>query len=186
MRRFAALLAIALLAGCASSEPDPISYREYDPGERPWQDREVILPAYPSPSNLIEFRVAPTATLKYFVDADSISVGEDRVVRYTLVIRSPQGAENISYEGILCGRVLHKLYATGNRDGTWTKARDTRWERITRDRQSIQHMVLYDDFFCPGRKTSVKDAAEAVAALKRGYHPDSLEAYQRSSGGSGK
>lgn len=185
MKRLGALLAAVALAGCAAG-PEPVSDREYDPGERPWQEIEATLPVYPDPGDLIEFRVSPAVNLRYFVDAKSISVGEDRVVRYTVVIRSPQGAENVMFEGLLCGRVLRKLYATGNRDGSWTPARTPEWERITSNRQSMYQQILYQDFFCPGRKTPVKDQADAVAALKRGYHPDSLEAYQRSSGGSGK
>ena len=186
MKRAGALLAALVLAGCASSAPEPVTDREYDPGERPWQEIEAKLPPYPQPENLIEFRVSPAINLRHFVDADSISVGEDRVVRYTVVIRSPQGAQNVFFEGLLCGKVARKLYATGNRDGTWSPARDPEWERITANRQSMYQKILYEDFFCPGRKTTVKDQAEAVAALKRGYHPDSLDAYQRSSGGTGE
>lgn len=184
MRRLGALFGLVALAGCASA-PEPVSDREYDPGERPWQEIETRLPAPPQPGDLIEVRVSPAINLRYFVDAKSISVGEDKVVRYTVVIRSPQGAQNVLFEGLLCGQVLRKLYATGLRDGSWAPARDPEWTRITSDRQSMYQQVLYQDFFCPGRKTAVKDAADAVAALRRGFHPDSLDAYQSGSGGGG-
>jgi hypothetical protein len=182
MSRGGALLAALLLAGCASA-PEPVSDREYDPGERPWQEIEASLPAFPDSADLIEVEVSPAISLRYYVDARSVSVGSDQVVRYTMVIRSPQGAENVSFEGLHCGQLRRKLYAVGGGDRTWLPARNPQWEIITGDRQFRHQSILYHGFFCPGRRTAVRDAAEAVDALKRGGHPDSLEAYQQRGSG---
>jgi hypothetical protein len=63
-----------------------------------------------------------------------------------------------------------KRYAFGRNDGSWGKARDTKWEAIGYKDVNRQHHMLYDDFFCPGQ-IAVKSAEEAVEALRHGEHP---------------
>jgi hypothetical protein len=87
---------------------------------------EVEPPAFPKPENLIEFYVGPVTTNKYFIDASTLSVGSDRIVRYVLVVRTSGGASNVSFEGINCKELTWKHYATGRSDGTWTKSRAAR------------------------------------------------------------
>lgn len=91
------------------------------------------------------------------------------MVRYTLVARSPQGAQNVSFEGIRCESREVRGYATGRADGTWSR-RDTPWRRI--ESRSVQrwHNALAAEYFCAGR-TPIQDAAEGVDALRRGGHP---------------
>lgn len=48
------------------------------------------------------FRVGAITDTHYFIDGSTISVGADQVIRYTLVIVSSSGAQNISYEGMRC------------------------------------------------------------------------------------
>ena len=67
----------------------------------PWHEQEARLPAYPKEERLIRFDTGPTSTLRFFVDRDSLAVGADGVVRFTLVAKS-DGAANVSYEGIRC------------------------------------------------------------------------------------
>ena len=62
----------------------------------------VVLPAPAQKSNLLSFYVSPTTTLDFAVDAKSVSVTEEGIVRFVLVITSQSGASNISYEGIRC------------------------------------------------------------------------------------
>ena len=87
-------------------------------------------PPYPRQADLIEFYVSPTAEFKYFVDARSLSVGADRVVRFTLVARSPSGVDNVSYGGIRCPRE-HRLYAVAHPEGSWS-GRDSDWREFAR------------------------------------------------------
>jgi len=139
---------------------------EFD-NEKPWVEIEAHLPPYPKAENLLPFYVSAATDNNFFVDAASISVGTDDVVRYTLVVKSAAGAENVSYEGIRCGTRDFKLYAFGRSDGTWAKARTAKWQDIRyKDRNRQQH-VLYDDFFCPN-KIMVTSPEAAVKALKNG------------------
>lgn len=72
-------------------------------GEKPaWQESAINLPAAPKKENLLSFYVSATATIDFSIDAKSVSIDKDGVVRYTLVAASRTGATNISYEGICC------------------------------------------------------------------------------------
>jgi hypothetical protein len=139
---------------------------EREQEERDWQERPVKLPPYFREENLLEFAVSRATSLRFFVDQASLSVGEDGVVRYTLVARSPQGAQNVSYEGIRCRGGIHRVYALGQRDGSWKPVKldwqptDKLWTR-----------VLRREYFCPMHR-AIFTAAEGVDALRRGGHPD--------------
>ena len=145
---------------------------DYDSEEKPWVELEAHLPPLPKPENLLPFYVSASTDNRFFVDSASVTVGEDKVVRYTLVIKSAAGASNISYEGMRCSSAEVKRYAFGRSDGSWGKARSTQWENISYKDVNRHHHMLYDDFFCP-RGIAVQSPAEAVSALKRGEHPGS-------------
>ncbi|HTE13838.1 MAG TPA: CNP1-like family protein, partial [Burkholderiales bacterium] len=73
---------------------------ELDQEKKPWEELQAKLPSYPKPENLLKFDIGSNTANSYFVDAASVSVGEDGVVRYTLVIKTGGGATNVSFEGI--------------------------------------------------------------------------------------
>lgn len=135
-----------------------------------WKEQKVDLPAYPKAADLLPFFVSAATDNRFFVDAQSISVGQDGVVRYTLVVKAAGGALNVSYEGMRCATEQVKLYAFGRDDGTWFKARNPQWRPIVYKDRNRQHHVLYDDFFCPGG-IAVGSPEQAVNALKSGYNP---------------
>jgi hypothetical protein len=136
--------------------------------ERDWREREVVLPAYPKREALIPFFVSAATEFAFFVDGASLSTADDGVVRYTLVARSRQGAETVSYEGIRCSSGEFRIYATGA-GSTWTR-RDMPWRKI--EPRSIQrwHNALQREYFCPFGEP-IASAAEGVNALRRGDHP---------------
>jgi hypothetical protein len=137
----------ALLAAGAAQAQSHFE-EDFDNLDKPWQEIAIQLPALPKNENLLEFDVGETATMRFFVDAKSISTGDDGVVRYTLVSRSPSGAENISYEGLRCETQERKLYAFGHKDGSWSRSRRDRWERYLGSVANSQHAALARDYFC--------------------------------------
>ncbi len=139
--------------------------------QKPWEEIEAQLPPLPQEANLREFYVDPRSTNRYYVDAASISVGQDGVVRYSLVIISASGARNISYEGLRCETSERRFYAFGNSSGTWSKARSTAWKRINDSGVNRQQAVLAEEYFCPLRHP-VQTPDEARDALRRGGHPN--------------
>src|SRR5207247_2560510 len=75
--------------------------------------------AVPPPSldkaRLVEVKstLAADTDFRFFIDPESVSVGEDRIVRYVLVARSPSGSESVTFEGIRClGE--YRVYAVGH------------------------------------------------------------------------
>ena len=142
---------------------------ERDLESREFKDADFALPPLPG-EGLIEFFVSSASSFKFYVDPKSLSIGPDGVVRYTLVARSPSGAENISYEGIRCGgQGLVRVYAFAY-GGKWSRNSNTEWRAI--EPKSVQrwHNVLRGNFFCPTRY-SIQSVAEGLDALRRGGHP---------------
>lgn len=125
------------------------------------------LPAYPKPENYLPLQVSATTPFDFFVDAKSISVGKDGVVRYSLIATSKDGALNVSFEGLRCSDVQFRVYAFGRPDSTWSEARNSQWRQIPADARNAQRAVLYRDFFCRARGI-VGSAEEAVRALRSG------------------
>ena len=140
----------------------------------PWQEQQdVEPPSFPKPEDLREVYVGEVATNKYFIDASTLSVGPDGVVRYVLAVKTSGGATNISFEGINCGERSWKHYATGRSDGTWSKSRAARneWRRIENKQLNPHHAALSRDLLCP-RGRGIKTADEGRNALRLGKHPD--------------
>jgi len=135
--------------------------------DRPWEEQKAVLPPYPKSENLIKVYVSAATSFEFFVDAAAVSVGQDGVVRYTLIARSPSGAMNVSYEGIRCKTRERKLYALGRGDNTWSQARNSQWASIIGTRANRQQATLADDFFCKFGGTA-RSSEEAVRALRRG------------------
>jgi hypothetical protein len=119
-----------------------------DDKDKPWAEAAIQLPSAPKAENLLPFDVSPTATQSFAIDASSLSVGADGVIRYTLVATSTSGAKNISYEGIHCQTYERKLYAFGQPDGTWVRSRHNKWEKIQGYAANRPHAALAKDFFC--------------------------------------
>lgn len=144
---------------------------EEDYENKQWQEIEVQLPAAPKQETLLPFYVSAATDNRFFVDGATLSVGGDGVVRYVLLVLTPQGARNVTYEGMRCETRERRIYASGRQDGSWSKARKNEWVRILDAWANRQHAALYLEYFCP-IGTIVKDAAEARDALIKGVHPD--------------
>lgn len=127
----------------------------------------VTLPAAPRPENLVEMYVGANATSRFFVDAASLNVLPEGILRYTAVIVSPSGARTVNYEGMRCSGREIKLYAFGRADGGWSNARKPDWRPINTSGPGRYQYILARDFFCPNA-VPVRDAAEALRALERG------------------
>jgi hypothetical protein len=130
-------------------------------------EAQVPISEYPKSENYLPLQVSATATFTFFVDAKSVSVGKDGVVRYTLIARSADGVPNVSFEGIRCSTGQFRIYAFGRSDNTWSEARGSQWQPIPADKRNAQRAVLYADYFC-SKTRIIETSDEAVQALKSG------------------
>jgi hypothetical protein len=137
--------------------------------ERSWVEGAVKLPAFPKAADLVKFDIGPATSFQFFIDAKSLTVDQDGVIRYTLVARSASGAENVSYEGMRCKSGTYKVYAFGHRDGTW-RERPSDWKELDAHKALRVHISLRREFFCP-HDHSIRSAEEGLDALRRGMHP---------------
>jgi hypothetical protein len=157
----------AALAGNAWGQGPGKNYGQDYEEEKIWGEVEVPLPEYPQPGSLIEIYLNAATSNKFFVDAKSVSVGADGVVRFALVIKTRGGSTNVSFEGIRCQTRERKIYAFGHSDGSWAKARSSSWSAIPGGGANNYHAVLWKEYFCPNG-IIINSAEGGVAALKRG------------------
>jgi hypothetical protein len=160
---FGLLLAVSPKTGFPALFDD-----EFD--EKPWQEMEIQLPAFPESENLIPFKVGAINDTKFFIDEKSISIGSDEVIRYTLVVISSSGAQNISFEGMRCLTGERRAYAFGQADKTWSKARSNKWLRLQGGSNS-HHVALFADYFCAVGQKTIMTPEDAVRALRYASPP---------------
>jgi CNP1-like family len=145
--------------------------KPYDYEEKVWVELPTALPEYPKDENLIEFPVGPTERNRFFVDGSTISIGNDGIVRFVMVLKTSGGATNVTLEAMRCATREFKLFAVGRSDASWDKIDSPQWRLI--ENKTINHYraVLSRDFLCPSSHAP-RDATDARAALRRGKHPD--------------
>ncbi|MGU7783779.1 CNP1-like family protein [Burkholderia sp. PU8-34] len=151
------LAAVAALAGCAhsntSSNKDDSAFVYLLDRQPTWKENTVdTLPPLPQAGDLLPFNVSQNTPLKFFVDAKSLAVGTDGIVRYTVVVTSPAGARNIIYEGIRCDTYEWRQYAGLNADHDgWDRTVENDWRRIENGELNAYHAALYQDYFCANK-----------------------------------
>lgn len=171
----------ALIGGCAGAKYEPQVDRQYtiDTGgqvfgrDDEWKEAAFSLPAYPQDADLLQFESANPAYNTHFVDEKSLSIGPDGVVRYSLVVKTPAGVDNISFEGIRCEERQWKAYAFGRR-GEWVPARNPQWRTVARQSLEDFRFALYRDYFCPDGFPR-RNTEEIVAFIKRQFQAGPLQ-----------
>ena len=161
------LVGLALAAGAAAAQPKSDWERENE--ERLKQSEEVVVAPPPlDRASLVELQLEAPTGFRYLVDAASVSVDADRIVRYVIVARSPSGVESVTFEGLRCSGE-YRVYAVGQSDGGWG-GRPGPWRAVPRDPRMGQN-ALMRRYFCPARNTAIQSAAEGAGALHAGGHP---------------
>lgn len=139
LRRLLSLTVVLAALGVALPSPAYKGPKEsaledfkFDPsrGPKPWQELQAMLPAYPREENLLPVRMPVSYTLKIFLDEKSVSLAEDDIARFTLVVESSSGYRNIFYEGIRCETREYKTYAYGAPEGEFHLLKEPKWQKI--------------------------------------------------------
>ena len=174
MEKYLLLLLSLLVLPAWAADNDALIFgdspeNKFEDDSKPWQEVQALLPAYPKEENLLSFSVSSATANSYAIDAASLSVGKDDVVRYAVVINSPRGARTVNYEGMRCDPSEYKIYAFGHPDNTWSKNRYAKWEPYALRSLLSYHKPLFEDYFCPDG-IEVKSAAEAIRNLKQAHY----------------
>ncbi len=169
-----ALCLTLVLLALAHNALAELRFRNFDDPDAPqWKESDIALPAYPQEANLREFYVSETTANRFYIDGSTLSVSNDGVVRFVLVVRTSGGATNITYEGIRCESREFRLYASGRQDGTWANARKSEWKAIENKPINRHHAALSRDLFCPSG-SPISSAEDGRNALKLGKHPNAI------------
>jgi len=143
--------------------PAPSSVQEAEK----WKERETVpLPPWPKDGDLVEFRLDNDSRgLRYFIDGKNLRTGDDGVVRYTLVVESSSGAQNVSYEGIRCTpKGEYKTYGYGV-DGSFKPLPEDQWQAIPRVGADALHRELHHHFLCVPLKFQPRPKKDMIRAL---------------------
>jgi hypothetical protein len=95
----------------------------------------------------VPFYVSQATIFKFGVDVDSILIGADGVTRYTVIISSPNGNQQIQYEGIRCDSFQWRLYGTFE-NGRWNQNPLSSWREIKSNIPNRYQAALAQGAFC--------------------------------------
>ena len=173
MRALAASsLTLAVLTACGTPAGPKSDWERANEEKLAATEKAAAANTIPTPptkrGELIEFSVPGTGDFRFFVDASTLSVDNEGIVRYVLVARSASGTENVSFEGMRCATHEYRIYGLA-RDGAWV-GRPTDWRSMDVRTVSRWHHELARNYFCPQREP-ITNAREGVVALRQGGHP---------------
>jgi hypothetical protein len=145
----------------------------------PVSELEVPPPTYPVASAMTRYPI-DNFRQTVFIDPGTILISGDDIVRFVLVLRSPSGAETVSFEGIRCNSMEQKVYALGRQTatgGTWVAARTSQWKPIGTRGTDPLRAELSREVFCNGalpeaRRTMLEYLRRGGRTVSPGYRPN--------------
>lgn len=140
---------------------------------RKWQEGDYRLPGWPRDADLVEVRLdVPDGSLTHYIDKQSLSTGDDGVVRYTLVTKSASGAHNVSFEGLRCSpKGRWKAYAYGIDGGFRPTGVADQWREIQGQASDPLHYDLWQHYLCIPRAFQARPERDQVRMLESGRVP---------------
>lgn len=157
--------------GVAADEPErpfvdePEAPIHFEEGEA-WKESAIVIPPPPRDSDLIWFAVDdPRHRYRYAIDSRSLTLDEDGVVRYLLLIESQQGVRNLSYEGMNCATHEYKVYAYAGGKGALRPRRNPQWKPIRKEAGLRVHRDLRRYYMCEPVVDRALDRKRILASL---------------------
>jgi hypothetical protein len=131
-----------------------------------WQETEVPAPPALSRDRLLALEMPPYVSLQFGIDAASLAITPDGIVRYVVVARSSSGAVTAFYEGIRCATAEVKTYARSNNEGVWSRPGAVEWQALSANRPSKHAVIFARQAACDGA-TAASSVADIIRALKK-------------------
>ena len=105
-----------------------------------WKEVEVPPPPALRKEGLVPLDMG-SSVLRWGVDPASITIANDRVVRYVVVAQGQGGAVNALYEGLRCSTGEVKVYARYSGD-KWVSATGSEWKPLDNNNAATRHSLL--------------------------------------------
>ncbi len=139
----------------------------YDLDKPAWEEAQITLPDYPHESDLIAITGSSAYQhFQYLIDLRQLRIDPDKVVRYTIVIITPGGAQNVIFEGLRCSAKKYKTYAYGNANKFINK-KNASWRPLSSQSVMGYTRSLADNYFCNNLGDVLK-RSEIVQNIKYG------------------
>ncbi|MCK4742701.1 MAG: CNP1-like family protein [Sulfuriflexus sp.] len=144
------LVGAIVVAPCyAEQETDDADLGEFIEGQK-WKEGDIVVPPFPKTDDLLKVEVdRAESPFNFYIDSKSLSISPDKgVIRYTVVIESDSGAQNILFEGIRCQTREFRTYAYGTYDKKLVKARTSEWKLIQEKTGVVHRYNFYRHYMC--------------------------------------
>jgi len=141
------------------------------PEEKPFVEENVPPPPYPKDANLTEFHLRGQTSNRFFIDTSSLTVGSDSIVRFALIIRTPEGTETSTFSGLRCSEREWKDYAYGRSDRTWSLDPAPQWRPVHELKFNNYKETLFKDYLCVGSVSSGRPAGDAPKLVRLLRYP---------------
>ncbi len=128
----------------------------------PWQEQPTALPSGLRTQGLIPIDMRNTE-LRFGIDPDSVTVGQDDVVRYVLVATSASGAVNAMQEGVRCIQGEAKVFARYTSGSGWSPVASATWQPLASSARYTQAVVSAG--LCANAAQARRSADEVRRAL---------------------
>jgi hypothetical protein len=129
-----------------------------------WKEHDVFLPSAPSREGFRRVEITGMGDSMFLVDASSVTVSDDGVVRLALAIISERGHGNFFYEGYRCETSEYKSYAfSSGYDQEWTALRSAMWRPVVPRKHYNYRSDLLRHYICSSNfnlssEEQIKDA----------------------------
>lgn len=152
-------IALILLSGVASAQ---LSAQDPD-----WKESDAPpAPSY-STAQLVPIEMPHYVSLKFGVDAATLVITPDGIVRYVVVAQNASGTSTAMYEAIRCATGEVKTYARQNQGEAWRTVKEPKWQDFTGNLPSKHAMALARQGACDSRATAANTPTDIVKALKK-------------------
>lgn len=136
------------------------------------EDKEPPPPAF-SKTRALPLDMPSYVTVRVGIDPATVTVGQDGVVRYVVVMSNATGTVNASYEGIRCASDQVKVYARAGASGEWSVLPEPTWRDVNGNQPSKHALVFARLAACDVRVANRQ--AEVIKALQTQQRPRSAK-----------
>lgn len=142
----------------------------YDVENNDIKEGDFEIPELSDESNWVEVEFpALSRSIQFYIDKTSLSLGNDSVLRYFIILRNRSGRTTVYFEGLHCWQRRFKRYAYASGKRPLQVRDQARWKSFSGNTRNY-HYVLSQGLFCDtgfGAKTvtQIRDTLTGKRAI---------------------